>query len=98
MKRILIIMCLFLVGCKPEYGHKRISYSVEIPPKDVDKAAKYIIDLCRASNPMSDEEPEDMIRQARYSAIELYGVRVKVEQTHNEYRYETTKILWEAKK
>jgi hypothetical protein len=67
----LLICLLSSCGFQPENQREyRITN-----PEQADKIAKYTADLCEKSNPKSDEEPEDMIKQAQKTALETYGVR-----------------------
>lgn len=70
-KSILFIAILSLVSCGPV---RRETYVIK--PENTEKAAEFIKDLCEKSNPKSDEEPEDMIRQAEYTALKLYGEKI----------------------
>jgi uncharacterized protein YxeA len=71
MKYLLLIATLFIVSCGPI---RRESYVLK--PENAEKAAEFIKELCEKSNPKSDEEPEDMIRQAESTAFKLYGEKV----------------------
>lgn len=51
----------------------------EIPEERRAEAAKALIELCKVSNPMSDEESEDMIEQAERTILKLYGEKVRYE-------------------
>lgn len=70
MKKLLILPFI-LCSCGPLYETRK-----EIPEDKKEEAAKFIIDVCRESNPKSDEEPEDMIRQAQTTAEKIYGIDV----------------------
>lgn len=72
---IAALLVLSLTGCE-RIGSTQITYPTYhkvISPKNREAAAKFINDICLASNPKSDEEPEDMIKQATITAETLYG-------------------------
>lgn len=71
------------LGCEEQQRVEK-----RIPPENAEIATQYIISLCKAANPKSDEEPEDMIRAAHRSAVEIYGVyyRIHVGTGHPESR------------
>lgn len=73
-KIIIITICLLLSSCGFPPSRKT---EYEIPEADKDKAAKFIADVCEKSNPKSDEEPEDMIKQAEATALRIFGKPVK---------------------
>ena len=74
MKIPLILTVLLLCSCERP---PCITQKYEIAPEDKEKVAKFITDLCEKSNPKSDEEPEDMIKQAEATAFKLFGKPVK---------------------
>ena len=85
MKKILfILVAVFIIaGCAgPDYTRQE----KRIPPENSEKAATFIKELCAVSNPHSDEEPEDMIRQAYLTAIELYGVSYTITYNHSHHQ------------
>lgn len=51
-----------------------VIYQKVIPDNRIDKAAQFITDTVKAANPMSDEEPEDNIREVIKTAKELFGI------------------------
>lgn len=74
MNKFLLFLPLLLLSCERPTSYKT---EIEIAPEDKDKVAKFIAELCEKSNPKSDEEPEDMIKEAKETALELYGKKVK---------------------
>lgn len=63
---------LLAVGCSPE-PEGRPDYHKVIPAERMDEAIAWVNSTVKAANPMSDEEPEDNIRQAQRTAEEMYG-------------------------
>ena len=61
-----ILSSLLLTSC----GVQETTQSLRRPEtaEEREVVAEMILKLCEASNPMSDEEPEDMIRQAQKTA------------------------------
>lgn len=51
-------------------------YNTVIPKENQEAAAKLMLALVEKANPMSDEEPEDNIRQAQRTVESLYGKSV----------------------
>lgn len=73
--KYLLLLPLFLVSCKP-FVRRETRY--ELPDEEAKaKCANLIVEICTASNPKSDEEPEDMIKQAEETAMKMYGKPVK---------------------
>ena len=66
MKALIPLLLLASCGTSYEPGYKTTI-------TDNPAAAKWITDTVRAANPMSDEEPEDNIRQAERTAMLLFG-------------------------
>lgn len=66
---ILFLCGIFLVGC----DKGRVGYGVIIPKEDQEKAAKFIAEVCEKANPKSDEEGEDLVKQAEETALQIYG-------------------------
>lgn len=69
----LIFITFILTGCPDEVPNERVEYDIAIPEENKEKAAEYVVKICEASNPKSDEEPEDMIWQAQKTAEKMYG-------------------------
>ena len=70
------VFCLLLALCAVTacaVDHQP-AVRIMIPQESVKEAASFIVNLCKVSNPRSDEEPEDMIEEARATALALYGV------------------------
>ena len=74
MKYIILLSLLILNSCS-DYPMERVAYEYAIPDSNVLKAEHFMIEICRVSNPNSDEEPEDMIKQAERTVMQLYGVQ-----------------------
>ena len=70
----MLICCLavFMVGCGDELL-ERVKYQKIIPDDKKSEVAEWITKTAEASNPLSDEEPEDMLLRINLMAIELYG-------------------------
>lgn len=68
-----VLLAFCLVGCNKQYPTYEVSYHKVIPAEARDAAAKWVLDTVGAANPHSDEEPEDNIKQAQYSALVLFG-------------------------
>ena len=79
---IYMIMCLPLIACEPGSLDGQgnitgyISYDTIIPEASQQYALEMINSIVAAANPKSDEEPEDNIREARETVLELLGERV----------------------
>ena len=74
MRYIILMLLILIVGCG-EYPKEQVDYDWGIPDSNKTKAEKFIIEICKVSNPQSDEEPEDMIYQAEKTAKVLYGIK-----------------------
>lgn len=72
MIRLLLACCLLLPACA---DYARIDYAERIPPERAEEAAAWIERVCASVNPMSDEEPEDWIKQAERTARAIFGVK-----------------------
>jgi hypothetical protein len=61
--KLIILTALVVAGCESKVWRT-------VPTTDSEREAvrKMVLDLCAASNPYSDEEPEDMIIQAEKTA------------------------------
>ena len=68
-----VLLFLLLVGCVPEKETEEPEIGVVIPPECTEAARNFMVDLCAAANPHSDEEPEDMIAAAWMATVALYG-------------------------
>lgn len=86
MKR-LVALCLLAASCggySPGYGPVY---------EDRDAAAEWITETVRAANPMSDEEPEDNIKQAERTAANLFQInRVGMWRMSGNHRMEFTPL------
>ncbi len=69
MKYLLPLILLASCGESYEPGYKSMIV-------DRESAAKWITETVQAANPMSDEEPEDNIRQTEKTAVSLFGESV----------------------
>jgi hypothetical protein len=52
-----------------------ISIREEVSIRGSTEAAQFIVECARAANPMSDEEGEDLVKECKWTAEEIYGVR-----------------------
>ena len=66
MKPLLLIFALLAAGCSDNVV--RSQYCSEEKRQE---AANFVLLCAEAANPMSDEEPEDMIKQCQITAKEL---------------------------
>lgn len=87
MKKFIILlismmMCLPLVACGSgdlngqSHITGYISYGTVISEADKRYALEMIRDIVGAANPMSDEEPEDYIKEAKNTVLDLLGERI----------------------
>ena len=83
---ILGVVALLFTGCQDPYEEVYPKYQVwmdnGLDYADADKMADFQIKLAQASNPKSDEEPEDMLEQINYNMRTVFqkayiGLRVK---------------------
>lgn len=72
LRFLLFTLPFALCSCDPIHRHKT---EYEIPENKKAEAAAFIANLCEKSNPHSDEEPEDMIREAYSTAEKLFGTK-----------------------
>lgn len=73
MRALLAVALAALCSCAPSEAPDK--WGLVIPEARRDAAAEFMIRLCEASNPHSDEEPEDMIAEAWRATVHLYGER-----------------------
>lgn len=85
MKKILILLVLLIaLSCdnKDKYPVCSYSYRTVVPPENVEKYEKHVIELTRAASQYMTggdyEDADDTIEAAQDSAMTLYGVRQKV--------------------
>lgn len=53
-------------------------YKLQIPEELKASSRHWTLKCIAAANPQSDEEPEDMIKQCEYTALELFGVNTRL--------------------
>ena len=70
---VLLLALCAVTACGDDVD-PRPAVRIMIPQESGKEAASFIVNLCKVSNPRSDEEPEDMIEEARATALALYGV------------------------
>lgn len=57
---------------------ERKGYRYVIPAEKKEAAQGWVLDCASKSNPYSDEEPEDMIKQCEWTAERLFGDRLEI--------------------
>lgn len=72
---MLAVLALLLgcSGCGRDETTFTPFYGREICPEDQDRAAAYVRLVCQASSSERNEDPEDSIREATRSALEIFG-------------------------
>lgn len=74
IKLLTVITCLLLMtACESVQPAKDTQYKKGTE----EKAAAFILDCLANANPLSDEEPEDWIRNCERFAMNMYGEEVK---------------------
>ena len=84
---VLLAAGFFLCACVPTGLSEEVRIYKIIPEAKKKVAAAWIIKVVTAANPHSDEEPEDNIKQAEKTAIELFGVQTVGILMSNVYGY-----------
>lgn len=72
--KLVIVACLLLLSAC-EYIHP--TNDVQYKKGTEEKAAAFILDCLTNANPLSDEEPEDWIKNCESFAMNMYGEKVK---------------------
>lgn len=78
--KIFLLSSLLLFSCseiKNETHYERMCTN-----HDSNELQTFILDCIKRANPMSDEEPEDYIRQCQYTAETVICDEVQVEYTY----------------
>lgn len=73
MKCLFLLIVALCAGCGDS---ARRAVAMRVPAEHRADAAALVVSICEASNPRSDEEPEDMIQEAWRVTLDLYGVPV----------------------
>ena len=73
---ILALLVLLLTGCNSDNREEPIRVAERTSIQGNKEAAEFILQCAKNSNPMSDEEPEDMLEACRTIAGEIYGKKV----------------------
>ena len=80
---ILTILALLPYGCNYSKEPEPIKVVERTSIQGNKEASEFILQCAKNSNPMSDEEPEDMLEACRTIAGEIYGKKV-----YNVYSFE----------
>jgi hypothetical protein len=94
-KTVLSVLFATLASC----GKREEVKSLRRPETEEERkaCAKLILEICEASNPKSDEEPEDMIKQAQKTAWETLCQERDYKVTTDRSTYAKTYELLEKK-
>lgn len=86
MKRLLLIIVFALIvsGCE-ELQH---GYVYIVPEENKEECRAWVKTCIEKANPMSDEEPEDMIQACLVAGSQLFGQCVLVEDKRMVFRGE----------
>lgn len=72
MKKYLaaVVLMALVIGCAPEKKKKTLINwkSKCVTTEDKDKQARFLLDCIKNGNPMSDEEPEDLVSQCEQTS------------------------------
>lgn len=81
----IVLLCISTTGCRSEPNKtsqeqefRFMMYKLQIPEELKASSRHWTLKCIAAANPQSDEEPEDMIKQCEYTALELFGVNTRL--------------------
>lgn len=87
-----IVIFLLLAGCSEGETNIRTEYANVCYSRTLETRSDFILKCIKNANPMSDEEPEDYIRECKNTATDLYceTKKFKIFETYTGGRWVTT--------